>query len=142
MLAQVGFPHSRLADILIHALWEVPVQKYLALIRLLISFGTKLPTVWPKILQVIELIRSIAADLGVAAALEPSEGGTLGLEAECQDSAVLNAEAQVGQLLAAERTQAAFDGTRLRRLWKFFEDSGLADMLLGLLKGLLASAAK
>jgi hypothetical protein len=118
----------------------MPVSRYLALINLLLSYGPKLKLAWPKIMQVIELLRSIAADLGLQSALEPSEGGTLGLEAECNDTAVLEAESKLGQLLAADGAEAAFDGTRLRRLWKFLEDSGLDDLLISILTRMLAGS--
>jgi hypothetical protein len=112
----------------------------LTVYNILIALGPKLQTVWPLVMllfakfqEAAEIVNQIRAALGQT----PSPGiGTLAMESCPQD--VLDAEAKLGQLLAAEGAEAAFDGSRLRGIFKFLEDSGLADLFIAALRGWLA----
>ncbi len=106
------------------------MQKYLAFITWLVAFGTKLP----KILAALEtLVEAIA---GTVPAPPPGEDS---LQLVCDTTAateigepikaqVLEAETKVANLVAGPN--AAWDGSRLRGLFKFLQESGLLDILL------------
>lgn len=111
-------------------------MNYLELLRKLVALGSKLPDVWPKLVQVFTLIQEIAVALGFNSAGDSA--GTLNMEAASEEESAL--EAQVGQLLAAPGAEAAWDGSRLRALWKFMQDTGLDSILVTLLTKLLAGA--
>lgn len=113
------------------------MSKYLAFVNLLILIFSKRATLWPLVLQLIEMVKQIATE--IRGAVDPAtEPGVLEMSEASPE--VLEAEGRLAQVLATEGAEAAFDFSRLRRLWKFIEASGLSDLLLDLLKGVLAGA--
>lgn len=105
---------------------ENPMAKYLAFLKALLQFRDKLP-------RIFDWINEGLALFGELFALPPASGDdSLAMLAPDADaSEVLAAEAQVAELLTPAGAQAAFDGSRLRALFKFLQDSGLLNVLIG-----------
>jgi hypothetical protein len=105
---------------------ELGVVDYLKWLKLLASMGDKLPAIIAWIQQGFELFGGLFPSTPVSGG-----GGVLQFTADNPD--VIEAEAQVAALLTPAGSQAAFDGSRLRNLFKFLNDSGLLTVLIGLL---------
>lgn len=114
------------------------------LLSLILSAGPKLKLVWPLVLQAFEHLKAVAELVNKARELlgvgtvVPSPDGTLSVVAATDEEAAL--EAQVVCLISPEGAEAAWDGSRLRSIWKFLQDTGLDMVLLQILKGLLSGA--
>ena len=102
---------------------QLGVADYLKWLKLLASLGDKLPAIIAWIQQGFELFKD----------LFPTTPTTGVLQLAAYDADVLEAEAAVAALLTPSGSQAVFDGSRLRALWKFLNESGLLTVLIGLL---------
>lgn len=100
-------------------------MSYLEFLKLLVSFGPKLKAAWPILLAIFEQVQRLAEIFRPETA--PGE-----LAFVAPDPAELSAEAEVGQLISQDGTQSAFDGSRLRGVFKWAKDAGLIDLLIGL----------
>jgi hypothetical protein len=100
------------------------IVKYLSFLQALVNLGDKLPA----ILAELEII---AASIGRLTTLVTGElpAGTLGVMAA--DPEEEQAEAQIAAIVAGPN--AAFDGSKLRGLFKLLKDSGALDVLVSLL---------
>ncbi len=100
---------------------------YLKFLPWLIAFGKNLPAILDALEVLVNLLSPPPA--------EPGESGTLAMteatiDGQSVTAEVLEAESQVLALTVPEGSQALGDGTRLRRIFKFLQDSGLLDALL------------
>jgi hypothetical protein len=103
-------------------------MNYLALLKLFLALGPKLPAVW------LEVQKIIAAAQAIFGIVKPAveTGGTLEAIDLSPDEA--EAEAAVAYILAGPN--AAFDGAILRRVFAFAKaNPWLMDALAALLKG-------
>jgi hypothetical protein len=99
---------------------------YLALLKLFIGLGPKLPAVWSEIQKIV------AAVHGIVGIVKPAAAGTLEVIELSPDEA--EAEAAVAYMLAGGA--AAFDSMVLRRLFALAKTNPwLMDALFALLKG-------
>ena len=106
-------------------------MKYIDLLKTLLAFGPKLAEVWPLILQALELFKAIAAKLKPELA---AEGDLQIVDATAEEA---DLEAQLSLCLSAPGSQAAFDGSRLRKLIAILQQlPELAGIFTGLLGGL------
>lgn len=99
-------------------------MKYLAFLQALLALGDKLPA----ILAELEIIAAAIARVTTLVTGE-MPAGTLGVMAA--DPEEEQAEAQIAALVAGPN--AAFDGSRLRGLFKLLKDSGALDVLVSVL---------
>lgn len=100
-------------------------MSYLDLLKLLVSFGPKLKLAWPILLAIFEQVQALAE------LFRPETApGELAITEVSGDE--LAAEAEIGQLIAVDGAQSAFDGSRLRGVFKWAKDAGLLDLLIGL----------
>ncbi len=98
-------------------------MSFLKLLQLVVSLGPKIP-------KAIELLRAFY-DLFASEIEKAIPAGGLELVANSPEEEALMA--QISESLSASGSQAAFDGSRLRGLVKFLNDSGLASLLIGIL---------
>ena len=99
-------------------------MNYLAWLTWLASFSTKLPAIFAELEKIVAAVQAIIALTGGTV---PDES----LEMVQVSSAEAEAETEVACLLAGPN--AAFDGTRLRKLFAFLKDSGLIEVLVTIL---------
>lgn len=98
----------------------------LAFLTWLISLGPKLPQLFAELEKIVAAVTAIAGIVGKPA---PDTGGLEVLELSAEEQA---AEAEVAALIAGPT--AAFDGSRIRALVKFYQDNkALFDFLFGLI---------
>jgi hypothetical protein len=101
--------------------------QYLKFLQVLIALGPKLPAILAALQSLFDAIS--------AAIPAPTEGT---LEVSHPSTSEMEAEQTVAAMVAAPN--AAFDGSRLRGLYKFLNDSGLLAVLISVLaKGAVGS---
>jgi hypothetical protein len=105
-------------------------MKYIDLLKTLLAFGPKLAEVWPLVMQLVELVKQIAAKVIPAPA---AASGGLELVTPTEEEAA--AESQIAQCLTAGGTsQAVIDFSGLRGIFTLLK---LAPQLAGFLTGAL-----
>ena len=96
-------------------------MKYLEFLNLLVKLGPKLKDILAWLQQGLELFKSLSPT--------PATGDVLQVIQPTPEESAL--EGQVALLVAGE--SAAFDGSRLRELFKFLQNSGLGQAILAIL---------
>jgi hypothetical protein len=96
---------------------------FLSLLQLIVALGPKIP-------KAMELLKALY-DLFATEIEAAIPAGGLELVADTDEELALIG--QISEALSADGTQAAFDGSRLRGLVKFLNDSGLGSLLVGIL---------
>lgn len=106
---------------------------YSAFLTWLLAFTTRLPAVLKKLDVLIEDAVSFAEEaLGqIPAVALPIKGAPANQQLILATDEEQALEGQVAQLVAGP--DAVFDGSRLRAVWKFANDSGLLAVLMSLL---------
>lgn len=106
-------------------------MKYLDLLNLFLALGPKMPAIIAAVQKLVadfkELVSLVKPDA------QPSSGDLQLVAVDEQEEA---AEAQIAALMAADGSQALFDGSLLRGVFAFAkEHPELMAWILGLLKG-------
>jgi len=100
--------------------------QYLKFLQILIALGPKLPAILAWLQAGFELLK------GLLPTPVPEDSGSLQMVQA--DECAAEAERLEGEVAAiVAGPNAAFDGTRLRGLFKFLQDSGLLTILIGIL---------
>lgn len=88
---------------------------YLDFLKVLLSLGPKLQTLWPKIQAVITAVTDLVAHL------KPEGAPADGLQLVSATAEEAEAEAQIGARIVDGNPQALFDGALLRQAWAYIK---------------------